>query len=336
MNKTGILFLVLLVLAGITAWLLFGRDAAQPTSTVAGADRAFSVPEAEIGKVFLADRSGRQTTLNRTADDKWLVDGKYPAREDAIRNLLEAVTKLDVSYKPANAAIPMIISSLATEGIQVTIFDRGGAPLKTYTVGGSTDERGAFVLLDGFEQPYVAHIPGWTGNPRFRYNMHGDQWRDRRLFDLAVDEVAEFSIAYPKQRSASFRVVASESGEWQVLPYYENQTAQPGKARPGRAEAFLVPFEKVGALRYMNSVTDEKKALSDLLPFAELTLRRTDGTTQELELYPRYGQGKTLPTDGRYLDYDRDGYYGLTGQGDLLLVQSSTIEPLLWSYAAFY
>jgi hypothetical protein len=289
-----------------------------------------------VGKVFLADRMGRQTTLSRTEAGEWLVDGQYPAREDAIGNLMQAVTQLDVSYKPANAAVPMIISSLASEGIQVTIFDRADQPIKTYTLGGSTDERGVFILLDGYEQPYVAHIPGWSGNPRFRYNLHGDQWRDRRLFDLTVDEVAEFSIAYPKQRSNSFRVTAAADGSWQVAPYYENQTPEPGQPRPGRAEAFLVPFEKIGALRYMNSLTDEKRALGDLLPFAELSLRRQDGTTQRLELYPRYGQGKTQPTDGRFPDYDRDGYYGLTGAGDLLLVQSSTIESLLWSYASFF
>ena len=97
-----------------------------------------------------------------------------------------------------------MVSNLATEGIKVEIYDRQDELIKTYYVGGAPpDERGTYMMLEGFEQPYVAHIPGWDGNLRFRYNLVGDEWRSRILFPGELEEIESVSIAYPRQRSKS-------------------------------------------------------------------------------------------------------------------------------------
>ena len=64
-----------------------------------------------------------------------------------------------------------MVKSLASEGIKVELYDRKGEKIKAYYVGGATpDERGTYMIMENAEEPYVAHIPSWEGNLRFRFN----------------------------------------------------------------------------------------------------------------------------------------------------------------------
>lgn len=333
MNRTIVLLIAVLALGGLTAFLLLNRE--DEATTLATADREFAIKDADrIGKIFLADRQGNRTTLERKGDD-WVYNGKYPARENAIKNLLDAITRVEMAYKPANAAVTSMVSNLATEGIKVEIYDRGGDLLKTYYVGGAPpDERGTYMMIDGHEQPYVTHIPGWDGNLRFRYNLLGDEWRSRLLFPAEVEEVQSVSVAYPRQRSKSFRLQRQDGG-WQVAPFYES-TPLPAREVPrGRVEAYLTQFPELSINRFVNE-TPERAEVESMLPFAEITLTRTDGSEKSIKLYPRFIDATADPKTGYQAGSGGiDGYFGSSSEGDFMLVQHYVIDKVLWSYEAF-
>ncbi len=336
MNRTLWLLLAVVALGGLTAWYFAGGD---DKTTLAGADRVFKVEDAgRIGKIFLADRQGNQTTLERKGDH-WIVNGDYRARQDAVDNLLDAVTKVEMNYKPANAAIPTMIRSLATEGIKVEVYDRGGELLRAYYVGGApTDERGTYMLLDGFEQPYVAHIPGWVGNVRFRYNLTGDDWRDRTLFHLQPAEVTEVSIEYPTQRNKSFRLTR-QGREWSIAPFYENTPVinrPPGKSA---VESFLTLFDGLQSLRFANTAP-ERPEVESRLPFATVLIRTADGETQSLKLYPRWRDPAMAAENVKDMELPEgstlDGYFAVTTADDFVVVQDRVVHPVLWAYESFF
>ena len=165
----GIIFIAL----GIVVFSFLRQQPAEESSLL-GADREFAVPEVEIEKIFLANRINGTTTLLEKQGADWLYNGKYKVRPNALENLMRAITDIEMMYKPADAAVPNMLSDLATRGIKVELYGQDDKLLKVYYIGGSpADERGTYVILEDAEQPYVAHIPGWEGNLRFGITSAG-------------------------------------------------------------------------------------------------------------------------------------------------------------------
>ncbi|MBK7936223.1 MAG: hypothetical protein IPJ82_03720 [Lewinellaceae bacterium] len=139
--KRTLLLAVLFLLLGGGAWYALNKNAQSGSRN--SWDMEFAVPNTgDICKIFLADRNGQTATLERK-EGYWLYNGKSRARPTAINSLLETIGKINVWYIPPKAAEKSMINSLAAEGIKVEIYDKDGKKMKSYYVGGVTnDEQG--------------------------------------------------------------------------------------------------------------------------------------------------------------------------------------------------
>ena len=89
MNRTVLLVLLFVVL-GAGAFFALRRQNAQQGS-VTSWDMEFAVPNTdEIGKIFIADRTGDTARLERK-DGYWLYNGRDRARPTGINNLLNTI-----------------------------------------------------------------------------------------------------------------------------------------------------------------------------------------------------------------------------------------------------
>lgn len=334
MNRTYLLLLIFLVLAGVTGWYFYQG---QPDkSSLLHEERTFKVNPEEIGKIFLADRAGAQTTLERNGDH-WVVNGQYRAYQNAMDNLLDAVGRIEMDYKPPAAAVPNMVKSLSTQGLKVEIYDRREKKIMTYYLGGTTqDERGTFIIRENFDQPYVAHIPGWSGNLRHRFSLQGDEWRDKAVFRAALKEIAEVFVEYPQQKSQSFRIVR-DGRDWQVTPFYEITPVINRPGQEGAVETYLTEFEGIFAETFQNN-NPQRDSLSNTLPFCSIHLKKLDGEVQEAHFFPRYpksvlNQESGLPEPtGDVVER----FNVLTNHGDFMVVQQSIFQKLFRPYAFFF
>jgi hypothetical protein len=295
------------------------------------AERDFRVAQPEsIGKVFLVHRDGEQVLLERKGK-QWTYNGEWTARPDAIQNLLDALSRLQVLYKPAAAAVPNMVRSLATEGIKVEIYDRRGKLLKAYYVGGGTvDERGVFVIREGFEQPYVAHLDAWEGNPRFRYNLKGEDWRDRSIFKMDADRIMEVGIEYPAQRNQSFRLSKTQGG-FEIRPFFPVTPRIQAPVRPGAVEQFLAGFESIVAEDFRNTFP-ARDSILQTLPFAVITVKIDKEKEESARLYPIFQE----PTSPGGQDGPVERYFVSTSSGDFMLAQHRVLKKILWGYPFFF
>ena len=318
------------VVLGIGTWFVLSGEKEHEMSTVAGADRQFAIEEVDgIGKVFIADRRGNNTTLVRKGN-QWVYNDAFPANPNAVRNLLDAITRIRMKFKPANAAVPGIVRSLATEGLKVEIYDKADQLLKAYYIGGSTiDERGTYAILDGAEQPYVTEIPGWQGNLRFRYSLRGEDWRDKTVFAALPSDIKEVSIVYPKQRNKSFRL-SRQGGNYEVQPYYN---ATPKYDRPpvrGKVERFLDGFQRIGAEAFEND-NPKQDSVRQTLPFCTITLAAGDQGERTVSLFPIYTQYSAAS------DELVERFFADINNGqDFMLVQNRLFKKILWGYEFFF
>ncbi|MFN0215575.1 MAG: hypothetical protein ACKVT2_15060, partial [Saprospiraceae bacterium] len=162
MNKTLLLVALFLVLGGAAWYALSIKKKQSGTHVAWDMDFAVKYPK-NIGKVFIADRKGGTATLEKNGN-QWLYNGKHPARPSAVESLLETFANVNVLNIPPHGAVPGMVKELSADGIKVEIYDLKGKSMKTYYVGGVTnDERGTVLMMEGSEQPYLVHVPGFIG-----------------------------------------------------------------------------------------------------------------------------------------------------------------------------
>lgn len=334
MNRTNILLIIFLLLAGFTAWYFY--QGTPDKSSLLLEERTFKVEPEEIGKIFLADRYGTQTTLERS-NGYWAVNGQYRAYDNAVDNLLDAVSRVEMNYKPPSAAVPNMVKSLSTQGLKVEIYNQKEQKIMAYYLGGTTqDERGTFIIREGFDQPYVAHIPGWSGNLRARYSLSGDQWRDKAVFRAALDEIEEVSVEYPQQKSQSFRI-QRDGRDWKVIPFYEITPVINRPAQEGAVDTYLTEFEAIFAETFQND-NPQRDSLSNQLPFCSIHLKKRNGEVQDAHFFPRYPKTLLNPETGLPEPSGDivERFSVLTNGGDFMVVQEVIFRKLFRPYAYFF
>lgn len=337
-RTTLILLLLFLVFGGAAIWYLYQPE--DEKTTLAGADRRFAVEDiSQVHKIFIADREGTASTLERQGKH-WLYNGQHKARPAVMEPLLEAIQRIQVRYKPPQAAVDNMIRALATQSYKVELYDKNNRLIKAYYLGGATaDERGAFAIMEGADQPYVVDLPAWEGNVTVRFSRKGDEWRDKLLFEHELEDIQSVSIEYPQQRSESFRLEHGPAG-YEVKPFYDITPEIRRPYRLGSAEAFLLNFAKLSAEEFDNS-NPRRDSIQQLLPFSIITLVTKSGDTTQVKLHPIVPE-RYVTQDIETGAFVRAGggaierYFAELNEQDFLLVQHLLIGKVLWSYRAFF
>lgn len=337
MKRTIILLALFLLLGGGAFWYLNTKE--DEKTTLAGADRRFAVEDInQVYKIFIADREGKRTTLERK-DGYWLYNGKYKARPTVMEPLLEAIQRMQIQYKPPKAAEEKMVKALATQGLKVELYDKDGGQLKAYYLGGATaDERGAFAIMDGAEHPYVVELPAWEGNLTVRFARFGDDVRDKDIFSEPVENIQSVSIEYPKQRDQSFRLEATADG-YEVKPFFDYTPLIRRPYRDGAAETFLVNFEGLSAEEFSNNYPGRDSILQ-LVPFSVITLVNKQGDTTQARFFPiipdQYITQDVKSGGLIEVSSDIERYYVGLNEKDLLVAQHLLLRKAFWSYSSFF
>ncbi|MBK7871403.1 MAG: DUF4340 domain-containing protein [Saprospiraceae bacterium] len=332
MKKTLILLISFALFGSVTAWYLLTQQ--DDKTTLLAKDQRFSIEDSEnIYKIFIASKKGEKTTLERK-ENYWLYNGEYKARPNAIENLLDAITRVQVKYKPPTAAVDNMVKDLATNGLKVELYNNNNKLLKTYYVGGSTaDERGTYMIMEGSNQPYVTYIPSWEGNIRFRYNLTGEDWRDKTIFTYKQDDIQSVSIEYPKQRNQSFRLERSGNG-FEIKPFYETTPIVNQPISEGKVEAFLEGFKSLGAEAFENE-NPRRDSILKLMPFSIIKISSKDGDSTTVRLFPIIPEYDPAVT--RLPNADAVERYFLDWNGqDFMLIQHRVFSKILWGYDFFF
>ncbi len=338
MKKKTIILLILFVVLGAGVIWMMRKGTEQQSSTMLGWDRQFKIEEiSKIHKIFLAQRSGETVTLTRNGNH-WLANDKYRTLENGITNLMRAFAEMQIKYKPADAAIPNIVKNLATQGIKVELYDKNNNLLKAFYVGGAPpDERGTYMIMEAAEQPYVVHLPTWEGNLRRRFELVGEQWRDKTIFRTKVEEIESISIEYPRQQNHSFIIKRSRKNKFDVSPYYDFSPKRSETVAQGIIESYLVNYSKVGAEAF-ETTNPRKDSVLQTIPFCTINLKKLGGDSTQVRLFPILKEAQTFdPKSNTEISYPYvERYFADINGEDFMLVQHRVFEQLFWGYSFFF
>ncbi|MFK7980481.1 MAG: hypothetical protein AB8G86_10895 [Saprospiraceae bacterium] len=333
MKKTGTLLILFLVIGGFTYYLTTKKDTKTTLLTEA---RNFAVADIDqVHKIFIADRNGKNITLERQKNH-WQLNGKHRANPNAVSTLLNTIQKLKIKYTPPRTAIKNIINDIATNNIKVEIYNRSGEKIKGYYVGGVTnDELGTHMIKEDEEEPFVTYVPGFEGSLRVRYMTDEINWRDKAIFQERLSAIQSVSIEYPKQKNKSFKLVRNGKS-FDLMPFYENTAKINRPLAKGQIEKYLIGYERLVAENFANHY-QERDSIEQLLPFSIIRLKTANAEEKVVKLHPILKKSKT----GQILLSDEgtgivEKYFADVDGADFMLIQHLVFGKILWGYENFY
>lgn len=341
-KNQGILFITILLVLTVTA--IFIKNKKDKTSTLNEEARNFKVEDtASISKIILSDKKGNSVTLERTKNG-WKVNNIYNARPDAIQTLLYTIRMVDVKYPVPKSMKAGVLRTMAGFATKVQIYS-GKKLIKQYYVGHNTqDYEGTFMLLTdidedkNYEDPFICHIPGFTGFLTVRYFTDAEEWRSKLVINVTPPELNYVEYKNLEKPDSSFKIEIINPNEFAV--YIKN--GQKINANPVKIKQYLAYLQNLNANAFL---TRSEKKLSDSIahiqPFAILDLSYKNPS--HIKSYYFYYKPSTPEINNKYgkdYKYDPDHLYirfpaWETNETETALIQYYVFGKLFQNYSYF-
>ncbi|MCC6600435.1 MAG: hypothetical protein IT223_07145 [Crocinitomicaceae bacterium] len=345
--KKNLILLLVLILLGITAVWIYKKNTG---STISGEPlTGFAVQDtSQVTKFFIADHFGKTALLERVPGQKlWKLNGKYLAREDAVKNILEVFQRIRVRGNVPQKGKDNMMKIIATSGMKVEIYTGKDRPAKIYYIGSSTpDHFGTIMLLEipgigRSSEPYITHMEGFTGflNPRFFTDEN--EWRYTGIFeypDLGFNEITFVNHLAPE---TSFRVTYNGQNNIRLFGSYSPNSLSFNKNIPDfdtlAVKDLLIRFKKVHVDSY---ATNLKPAVIDSIlkmpPVFTIQLKDNRGEIKSVDLFMKKAKEPRQNAQGIVTIWDPEYFWARTPSGELALAQVFVFDPLILPIDAYY
>lgn len=334
MRKNRITLIIVLILLLTAAGLFITNSYTTLRKDVSD----FSIQDtAAVTKIFLADKNNNEVLLQRSPEG-WLVDGKYTAQQAKISSFLKTLKDLEVRSPVPLAARNNVITRMAVIAKKVEIyqvkprinlFDKiklfpREKLVKVYYVGDVTqDNQGTFMLMEGAEEPYVVHIPGFRGFVSTRYSTVKADWRDYTVFRTPINKIQSVKVEFPFHPEMAYEfdirdnqnILLRALSDKRVIEGYDTI----------RVLNFLTAFED---LRFESLLAHliEKEFIDSVeasVPKTIITLTDREGDVNQVKIFSKKGFAPVYSADGATMEpLDLDRAYALVNdEEDFVLIQ---------------
>lgn len=328
MKKNKIVLFIVLLLAGAAIYFFVSYK----NGTIKRELRDFAIQDtASVNKIFIADRRGNKSLLERKSGGEWTINGKYTARQDAINTLLRTMKLIEVRSPVAKAAYNTIMKFIASAGIKVEIYNSNDL-IKTYYVGSATEDLlGTFMYLENSTVPFVIHIPGFDGYLTTRYITKPHEWRSQIIFAYGENQIKSIVAKDLLDSSNTFKI-EKQGDEYKY--YSPHNSASPTQIYQSQIAAYLAKYQLIAFewVAYDMSVR-VKDSIFMTQPIRFLQVEDVNGKITTLTMYRKpvaEGTGSSLdPVTGNLRPYDFDRMYAtMNNDTNLLGVQYFVFDKL--------
>jgi hypothetical protein len=328
-NSSWLLLILFLALAGV-AWYMLGNKPDKMGALMA--DRDFAVKDiSQVQKIFLATRDKQPITLEKI-NGVWMLNGKYKAAANPVKNLLETMKEIRIQSIPSKGHQKGIMEGIAVYGIKVEIYGSNHDLLKTYYVGGATQqEYGTYFYMEHGSQPYIMEIPHFVGNVRERYDLDFTDWRDQSIFEFSAASVEKLTVEYPSQMENSF--ILKKNGDQFELYDFVNSNNKIQVSAPAILKSYLQSYEGIGAedIQNENPMRKEAQRISSYCTISAFLNGKETPLTYKFFPVKADSSGKVHYEFNQALIDKGDlfRWHIDRSDGDFMLVQYPNIQPIL-------
>lgn len=275
----------------------------------------------DVNQIYFADRLNNEVTLIKK-NNSWMVDEKYPVREEAIELLFSTLEKMKIKYPVSESMHNSVIKELATQGVKLELYGGDNSLMKTIYIGGETaDFLGTYMMIEGSKKAYVMHLPGFNGFLSPRFNIDGRKvtnqiWRSRKIFKESM--IDSLRIEFHDEPTKNFFLSIKES-----LIIYGNNQKQ--KIDSNSIKNYLKLINNINCEGYVNDLKSRDSILTSKA-LHTFTIYYSDKTSVKLNTFRKKWRHKTYITETQS-QYDVDRLYGYNGS-DFMLIQNYAFNPV--------
>jgi hypothetical protein len=323
-----------LVIAALAIYFLY---TAQPWRKLSKAEESnFAIEDtASIVKVFIADGRGVSSLLQKQADGSWTVNDEFKAEDGKVQMLLETIYKVKMRNPVSQSEFNNVVKTLTGTAVKVEFYNAKKL-IKTIYVGHMTsDQTGTYMMMDGANSPYVTHVPGFVGylSPYFLSNPV--KWRNREVFKVPFESIAQVSVQYPSDQQQSFSVEKRS-----VLEVRDANGVVVPIADTNFVKYYLGAFAHIYAEGFDEILSESvHDSISKTIPMAIVTVKTIDGKTNYVKLHTKPVERSTknrYDETGELMAFDTEKYYAfMNGDKNMMYIQEYNFGKLLKKLSDF-
>ncbi|MCU0369872.1 MAG: DUF4340 domain-containing protein [Bacteroidales bacterium] len=335
MKKNRVTLIIALILL-LTAFILFITNS---YSTLSKESSEFAIEDtASVIRIFIADKNNNEVTLDRSEGGGWLVDGKYPAQQAKVSSFLKTLMDLEVRSPVPLVARNNVITRMSVIAKKIEIYQvvprinifskirlfPHEKLTRVYYVGDVTqDNQGTFMLMEGAEEPYVVHIPGFRGFVSTRYSTVKADWRDYTVFRTPIGEIQSVRVEFPFKPGQSYQFDVKDNQHISLRSLADDRELQAFDTI--RALNFLTGFEDIRFESLLEHLIEKEfiDSVASSTPKTIITLTDRNGEVNRVKLFTKKGFAPLYSEDGALMEpVDLDRAYALVNdEEDFVLVQ---------------
>ena len=327
MKTNRLIFIILLLLAGAAVYVYMNDD----RTTLKQDLSDFAVPDtASITKIFLADRQGREVTLERLESGNWELNGKYGVRRDLLDVLLRTVANVQMKAPISKKAHNAIVRNMSSKAQKIEIYTNGTLA-KTYYVGNSAkDNLGTHMLIENSSVPYITHLPGFNGYLTPRYSTIENEWRNTLVCDLRVSEVKSIDITYYEKPENSFRIDRMEKDAYKLTA--KSPTVEIAEFDSVSVRRYLLGLRKLHFESFEERKSIDQDSVLKAPKLLTMEIEPVNGEKIKIDAWRlKAGEG-AVNVDGNPVKWDIDRMHAtINDDPELIFIQYFAFDRLLVS-----
>ena len=346
MKKKNVLSIVIIAVLVIIAGILIGNN--RYLSSLRSEASDFTVYDtASITKLFFADKSGHQVLLQRDGS-LWLVDNEYDANQSMVNEMLYTLNRMRIKMPVSVKKSDNIVTRMASNNTKVEVYQilprinffnklklfYHETRSKVFYIGDVTqDNQGTYVLKEGGDKVYVAHIPGLRGTLSPRFTANPVDWRSHRVFAEKLDNIASVKLEINGDPHNSF--IINETGRAQFT--MNRLDGEPVDFSDNKVLTLMMAFKDVRFEAFLDEVEPARRDSIIHSPFQQrLTLTTKDGKDISVTTFRLLANADLYDYSDEDLDSfedmikDPDHQYALLSEGnEFVLIQDFVFGKLL-------
>ncbi|MFT6998762.1 MAG: hypothetical protein ACJAQ4_002525 [Cryomorphaceae bacterium] len=321
MKKITLLLLLVAIVGGIAFYLSTSND---PFRSEGAEQSDFAIADtASIGKILIADRSGRIVIVTR-GSGRWILNGEYPAREDAVETLLRTFKNIYIQRPVPREAQEQVNTVMASSTKKVEIYDLDGELIKTWYVGHATmDKKGTYMLLETPKNgkssaPFIMDMKGFIGMLNTRFFLDENEWRSTLLLAYPDMNLDKIEVEYPTDQVSSFKVEYDGGNQIKLFTGDDTPVAVFDTLT---LKDYMLNYKKMAFENYRTGLTEfQIDSIRSTAPFQIIRVIDSSGN-HEIKLWPKEAPDYDEMASSDSLVIDRGRVYGTYNDGELALAQ---------------
>ena len=354
MKKKNVISIVIIAILVVIAGVLIANN--RYLSSLRGEAADYTVYDtASITKLFFADKSGNQVILQR--DGKaWTVNNEYRANQNVVNEMLYTLNRMRIKMPVSIKKTDNIVTRMASTNTKVEVYQilprinlfnkikmfYHETRSKVFYVGGVTqDNLGTYVLKEGGNKVYVAHLPMFNGSISARFSANLIDWRDHHIFAEPMDNIKSVKLEINGDIHNSFVINETNRAQFTM----DRLDGEAVDFSDNKVLTLMMAFKDVSFEAFLNDIEPARRDSIINSPFQQrLTLTTKDGKSRSVTTF-------SLRTNSDIYDYseedlnnpdfhamltDPDHKYALLSEGNEFVLIRDFVFGKLLKPADFY